>query len=176
MALTKKQIKDSYPLPVYNYRVTIGKDTLGFSEVSGLGVEYEPVTYKHGLSFVMGSKIIPGMRQPVKLTLKRGIIQESKNPTPMYDILQGGKTPKQSKGAFLANWLKETYANPLKNTKQDIFIDLCDGDGKAVVRWTVIGALPVKMDAPTFDANSNDVAIETLELVAHEIKIDYNPL
>ena len=154
MALTKKKIKDSYPLPVYNYRVTIGKTTLGFSEVSGLDVEYEPVTYKHGFSFVMGSKIIPGMRQPAKLTLKRGITRG---------------------GAFLADWLKNTYADPFKNAKQDILIDLCDETGQPVVRWTVQGALPVKMDAPTFDANSNDVAIETLELVAHEIKIEYNP-
>ena len=154
MALTKKQVKDSYPLPVYNYRVTIGKDTLGFSEVSGLGVEYESVTYKHGLSFAMGAKIIPGMRQPSKLTLKRGITQS---------------------GKFLADWLKNTYNDPFKNSKQDILIDLCDETGTAVVRWTVSGALPVKLDAPTFDANSNDVAIETLELVAHEIKIDYNP-
>ncbi len=154
MALTKKQIKDSYPLPVYNYRVTIGKDTLGFSEVSGLGVEYESVTYKHGFSFAMGSKIIPGMRQPARLTLKRGIAKGSD---------------------FLAKWFKNTYADPLKNAKQDILIDLCDESGAAVVRWTVTGALPVKLDAPTFDANSNDVAIETLELVAHEIKLDYNP-
>ena len=154
MALTKKTIKDSYPLPVYNYRVTIGKTTLGFSEVSGMGVEYESVTYKHGFSFAMGAKIIPGMRQPAKLTLKRGIAKGSK---------------------FLADWLKNTYTDPFKNSKQDILIDLCDETGQPVVRWTVLGALPVKLDAPTFDANSNDIAIETLELVAHEIKIDYDP-
>src|ERR1700710_2819461 len=98
MALTKKQVKDSYPLPVYNYRVTIGKDTLSFSEVSGLGVEYESVTYKHGFSFAMGSKIIPGMRQPVKITLKRGIT-------------------KATFSTFLADWFKNTYADPLKNAK-----------------------------------------------------------
>lgn len=154
MALTKKQVKDSYPLPVYNYRVTIGKDTLGFSEVSGLGVEYEPVTYKHGFSFVMGAKIIPGMRQPSKLTLKRGITKSS---------------------SFLADWLKNTYNDPFKNSKQDILIDLCDESGTAVIRWTVQGALPIKLEAPSFDANSNDVAIEALELIAHEIKLDTNP-
>jgi phage tail-like protein len=154
MATDKSAIKASYPLPVYNYRVTIGSRTLGFSEVSGLSIEYEPVTYKHGLSFWMGAKIIPGMRQPSRLTLKRGTV----------------------KGAdFLANWLNEAYNNPFKIAKQDVLIDLCDEAGKPVVRWTVKGALPVKLDAPTFDANSNDVAIETLELIAHEIKVDYNP-
>jgi phage tail-like protein len=154
MALTRNEIKDAYPLPVYNYRVTIGSDTLGFSEVSGLGVEHEPVTYRHGFSFAMGVKIIPGMRQPSKLTLKRGIAKGS---------------------AFLADWLKNTYANPLKNSKQDIVIDLCDETGKAVVRWSVQSALPIKLEAPTFDANSNSVAIETLELIAAGITINYDP-
>jgi phage tail-like protein len=154
MALTKNQIKTSYPLPVYNYRVTIGKTTLGFSQVSGLDVAYEPVTYKHGFSFVMGSKIIPGMRQPVKVTLKKGVAKG---------------------GDFLASWLQDTYNNPFKNAKQDIVIDLCDELGKPVVRWTVKGALPTKLEAPSFDASSNDVALETLELIAHEIKVDYNP-
>src|SRR6476469_1835253 len=75
MAVTKDDIKARYPLPIYNYRVTLGSLSLGVSEISGLNIEYEPVTYKHGLSFVMGAKIIPGMRQPVKLTMKRGIVK-----------------------------------------------------------------------------------------------------
>lgn len=154
MAVTKNTIKTSYPLPIYNYRVTVGNKTLGFSEVSGLSIEYEPVTYKHGLSFVMGVKIIPGMRQPARLTLKRGIVKDSN---------------------FLVSWLKSAYNDPFSNPKKDVVIDLCDEEGKAVVRWTVVNALPTKLDIPTFDANSNDVAIETLELVAHEIKVDYSP-
>jgi len=54
-------------------------------------------------------------------------------------------------------------------------IDLCNEKGEPSVRWKVQGALPIKLDAPTFDSNSNDVAIETLELVAHDLKIEYNP-
>jgi phage tail-like protein len=154
MSLDKDQIKASYPLPVYNYRVTVGSSTVGFSEVSGLNVDYEPVTYKHGFSFVMGSKIIPGMRQPVKLTMKKGVVKGND---------------------FLASWIQDAYANPFKSAKQDILIDLCDETGKAVVRWKVQGALPTKLDAPTFDSNSNDVAVETLELVAHGLQVDYHP-
>jgi len=41
MALTKDQIKTTYPLPVYNYRVEINGTTVGFSEVSGLSIAYE---------------------------------------------------------------------------------------------------------------------------------------
>ena len=156
MALDKDQIKDTYPLPVYNYRVTVGGTTLGFSEVSGLSINHEPVTYKHGMSFVLGTKIIPGMSQQIRVTLKRG-------------------ATKATAGSFLVDWFQKTYADPFSNSKEDIQIDLCDGSGNAVIRWKVSGALPVKLDAPTFDATSNEVAVESLELVAHSISVDYHP-
>jgi phage tail-like protein len=152
MAVTKQAIKANYPLPVYNYRVTIGSLTIGVSEISGLSIEYEPVTYKHGLSFVMGPKIIPGMRQPTRLTLKRAIVKNN---------------------AALYGWLRETYADPFKSAKRDLLIDLCDEAGAPLVRWKVQGALPVKIDAPAFDANSTEAAIETIELIAQDVQIEY---
>lgn len=154
MPLEKKTIASHYPLPVYNYRVTCESLTLGFSEVSGLNLEYEPVTYKHGLSFAMGNKIIPGMRQPIKVTMKRGMVKG---------------------GDFLSSWLKGAYSDPFKSPKRDILIDLCDELGKPVIRWKVQGALPTKIEAPTFTATSNDVAIETMEIIAHGLEVDYNP-
>ena len=159
MSVAQDHIKANYPLPVYNYRVTILEDgealVIGFSEVSGLNVEYEPVTYKHGLSFAMGSKIIPGARQPIRITLKRGMVKSN-------DLLQ--------------SWLQDTYSSPgYAGAKRDVLIDLCDEAGEPLIRWTVLGALPVKMDGPTFDATSNDVAIENMELVAHGLQVEYDP-
>lgn len=155
MAQTKQQIASSYPLPAYNYRVTIEASTVSFAEVSGLSVEYEPVTYKHGLSYLMGDKIIPGMRQPIKLTMKKGLV---KNHDDLY------------------RWIHKTYTDPFySNAKRDITIDLCDEQGEAVIRWKVQRALPTKLEAPTFDANSNEVAIESMEFMAHELEVNYNP-
>jgi phage tail-like protein len=146
--------KSSYPLPVYNYRVSVENIAIGFSEVSGLTVEYQAVTYKHGLSFLSGDKIIPGMRQPVRLTMKRGIMTGS---------------------GFLADWFRDAHANTFSSAKKDILVDLCDESGNTVIRWKVRGALPVKLNAPAFDAKSNEVAVESLELVAHDIQIDFQP-
>ena len=149
---TSKRSTQAWLLPVYNYRVVIGQDTLGFSEVSGLKVEYEAVTYRHGRSFLMGPKLIPGMQQNARVTLKRGVAKNSD---------------------FLAKWISATYAGAQSGQKHDIVIDLCDPSGMSVVRWVVVGAMPVKIEAPTFDAKSNEVAIETLELVAADIRISY---
>lgn len=159
MAQDKDQIKSGYPLPAYNYRVTVLRDgealVLSFAEVSGLSLQYDSVTYKHGLSFAMGVKIIPGMLQPIRLTMKRGVVKN---------------------GTFLQQWIQKTYNDPFfSDAKRDILIDLCDESGAALIRWSVQGALPVKLDAPAFDANTNDVAIETIELVAHGLQVDYSP-
>lgn len=159
MAEDLEKIRASYPLPVYNYRVTVLNDgdatVLSFATVSGLAMEYEAVTYRHGMSFLTGVRSIPGMAQPVEITLTRGV-------APSAD--------------FLASWLASSNRGGFTSVdRRDIVIDLCDQKGEAVVRWTVTGALPVKIDAPSFDAAANEVAIESLALLAHNLHIDYNP-
>lgn len=145
MALTKTEIKTKYPLPVYNYQVTLGDTTVAFSEVSGLQMQREPIIYRQGLSFHAGPQLIRGLVSTVTVTMKRGI---SKGKQELYQWMDQGDT-------------------------EDIIIDLCDEEGVAVVRWNVIGALPTKLDAPSFTASANEVAIESMELIAKEVKIDY---
>ncbi|BBL70712.1 phage tail protein [Methylogaea oryzae] len=159
MPLSKEAIKSSYPLPVYNYRVTVLDDgepsVIAFSEVSGLTVEDQPVVYRHGFSFAMGINIIPGMRQPIRLTLKKGLIRN---------------------GSYLQEWLDRSHSSPAaSSSKRDIVIDLCDESGLPAIRWNVKQALPVKLEAPTLAANSNDVAIASLELIAADLTVDFQP-
>ena len=160
MALEKAEIKAGYPLPSYCYQVTVmtdggDADLLGCSEVSGLKLTYDPVIYRHGLSYATGMHIIPGMRQPVKLTLKRGV------------------APGQS---YLKDWLQETFEDPGSDkVHRDLVIDLCDEAAVPVVRWTVSGAMPTSIDAPAFSASSNEVSFESLELTANDLRIEFDP-
>jgi phage tail-like protein len=159
MSDSKAVIKTQYPLPVYNYRVTVmdggSAETIGFSEVAGLSMAYDPVIYRDGFSFAMGFDIIPGMPKPVNLTLKKGL---AKN------------------GDFLHKWLEKAYQDPFsKGAKRDIAIDLCDEAGIPVIRWQVSSAMPVKLDAPAFVAASNEVAIASMELIAQRLKVEFNP-
>jgi hypothetical protein len=135
MALAKTDIKTAYPLPLYNYKVSILGDSnvnvIGFSEVSGLNVECQAVIYRHGLSFASGVNIISGM---------------------------------------------QSHTDPYSATaKRDVVIDLCDETGFPVIRWKALNALPTKIDAPNFTANSNEVAIASMELIAADLKVDYKP-
>jgi len=159
MSDTQAAIKTQYPLPAYNYRVTIldgdKAETLGFSEVGGLSMGYDPVTYKDGFSFVMGADIIPGMPKPISLTLKKGLAKS---------------------GDYLQKWMEKSYQDHFSNgAKRDVLIDLCDEAGQPVIRWIVTAAMPVKLDAPGFVASGNDVAIASMELVAAKLKVEFNP-
>jgi phage tail-like protein len=154
MAQAKTEVRAAYPLPAYNYRVSVAGETLRFSEVSGLKQEYEAVEYRHGLSHWTGPRILPGMPKTVTITLKRGIVP---------------------KGGVLQDWLAKTYSEPFYGkAKRDLVIDLCDERGVPVVSWTVAEALPTALEAPAFDASSNEVAIETLELRAKRIRIEFH--
>lgn len=155
MALSRDVIRDTYPLPVYNYLVEIDGEIAAFSEVSGLSVSYETATYKE--SPIEGG--VPGpqvMRMPmqasdVTVTLQKGLV-------------------KGVSVAVLYNWIASTQINQID--KKDIVVRLCDEGGAAVVSWHVRNAFPTKLDAPSFTADSNDVAVESMELMADGIRIE----
>lgn len=151
MATSDTEIRASYPIPVFYYRVTIGDDdSHAFSEVSGLCIEYETITYRDGLSYKDGAKYMPGMDTPVELTLEKGLMRQD---------------------SYLYQWITNISLNTVE--KRDIRVDLLDEKGEAVVSWTVINAFPVKLNAPTFSASTNEVAIESLELMASDLKLEY---
>ena len=155
MALSKSELKTAYPLPSYNYRVEIGGVAVGFSDVSGLSIRREVTTYKQ--SPTAGGA--PGpvvMRMPAQvsnptITLKKGVVRKESI-------------------ASLYSWISTTQINQIE--KRDIYVRLCDEKGDAVISWKIINAFPTKLDAPTFSSNSNDSAIESMELVADSITIE----
>jgi phage tail-like protein len=157
MATSRATITAKYPLPAYNYRVTIESKTVAFSEVTGLAIDHEMVIYKDGLSFLMGYDIIRGQQKQVNIVMRRGVVKGDN---------------------YLYDWVDLTFVEKLldrfsSQTRRDITIDLCDENGKAIIRWKVIKAVPVKLDAPAFNAETNEVAIESIELQAQGLTIEY---
>lgn len=154
MATSPETIRTEYPLPVYNYRVEIGSEAIAFSEVSGLTIGYEVGTYKESpVSKQAGPRTLhfPSQRSDVNITLKKGLVKSVSMKT-------------------LYGWIQTVQANQVE--KRDVFIRLCDERGDAVISWKVMNAFPTKLTAPTFDAKSNDAAIETLELRADLITME----
>lgn len=150
MALTVADMKNIYPMPVYQFRVQIGSTTMSFAEVSGLTVDYEVTTYKESAVSGTGPTVMrmPGQIKEVHVTLKRGLVEGS--------------------AAALYTWIATTQGNLVE--KRDITISLLDEQGEPRLTWMVYNAFPNKLDMPTFDAKSNDVAIETLALTADMVR------
>ncbi len=94
---------------------------------------------------------MPGLSTPVNLTLKKGIVKAD---------------------SFLLDWFKSIRLNTV--TKQDVRIDLLNENGEATVSWVAKDAFPTKLEAPSFNATSNEVAIESLELMATWLEVN-NP-
>lgn len=151
MAQSKDEIKNSYPLPVYSYRVEISGESVAFSEVSGLSVQVETTTYKESSTNDQpGPRTyhMPAQRQAPTLTLSKGVVR-------------GASVP------VLYNWISSIQLNQVE--KKDIVIRLVDEVGAPVVSWQVVNAFPTQLDAPTFDASSQDVAVEQMQLMADNV-------
>jgi phage tail-like protein len=151
MATSVQDMRENYPVPAYYYNVSIDSKDYMFQEVSGLCIEYNTLSYRHGLSPQTGELLMPGMGTPVDVVLKKGVIR---------------------KDDYLYKWLGTIKINTVE--KRDIIISLMDNEDNPVVTWTVVAAFPVKMDAPTFDATANEIAIESMNLLASDLKIEYS--
>ena len=155
MAVTKDDIRNAYPLPVYNYRVEIGPDSVAFSEASGLDMSYETTTYKESPTEAgtPGPRTMhmPAQSTPPTISLKKGVVRGTSV-------------------AALYGWISTIQTNLVE--KKDIFVRLCDENGDAVLSWKVMNAFPTKLEAPAFTAESNDVAVESLELMADDVAIE----
>jgi phage tail-like protein len=154
VALSSKDIRTSYPLPVYNFRVDIGSDTVAFAEVSGLNIGYDTTIYRE--SPTTGSQpgpvymIMPAQPTTTTLTLSKGVVS-------MVSV------------KALYAWIAQVRVNQIE--KKDVTIRLCDEKGDTVLSWVVQNAFPTRLDAPSFDVTSNDVAIERMELVADGVVV-----
>ena len=135
----------SYPLAAYNFRVTVGSVAMGFAEVTGLARQYQTLTYRHGLSFAEGEQIVRWrIDQFSDMTLRRGVVQGM---------------------AELRVWLET-------GDLRSITVSLCGADGVPAVSWRVQKALPVALEAPALQADSNSAAVETLSLKVAGISVE----
>lgn len=146
MAETIAVQKASYPLPVYNFRVTVDGTSVSFADVSGLAIERDTITYRHGLSYWEGEQM-SAVRYPkfVPLTLKKGVVPGN---------------------SLLFSWLA-------KGDSRALSVSLCNEKGEPVVVWQMARAIPTKLQPPTFSATDNTVAVDTLELMVAGVTVEH---
>lgn len=119
-----------------------------FQQCSGIEMQTEVMEYQEGglNSFVHK---LPGRTKFSNLTLKWG----STDTTDLWD------------------WYLRLAVNKQKKPqKKNVSVIQFNPAGVEVRRWNLVNAYPVKWTGPSFDANSTEVGVETLELAYDEFK------
>jgi phage tail-like protein len=130
------------PATGLRFLLKIGTEPIGmFSECSGLGVEYDVFSWEEGGLNDFVHKLRGRAKHP-NLVLKKGVTHQ--------DALQ--------------QWFFDCRD---RTKRQDVTLMLVGLDGKTVRSWSFTNAFPSKWTGPTFNAGSNSIATESIEIV-HE--------
>lgn len=130
------------PYRAFNFMVEFeGLLIGGFSEVSGLQIEVEVEDYREGGQNDYVHRIVGPTRHPANLVLRHGLTD-----------LDG-----------LWRWHADGRSSGAKRVNGTIY--LLDAMRIPAVWWDIREAYPVKWTGPDLNARSNEVALETLELV-----------
>lgn len=132
------------PLRAYNFKLLVNNITEGhFTEVTGLGVKVERISYREGGNNSV-VRAIPGRVTYAAVTLRFGLTVS----TDLWD------------------WLMSAVEGRVQ--RRNVSIVMLDPAGSTeVLRWNLINAWPQEWYGSPLDALSQELAIETLVL-AHE--------
>jgi phage tail-like protein len=144
--------KRNDPFRTFNYEVQIeGTPVAAFSEVSGLTAEGDPVDYREGTDAANNVRKLVGLRKFPNITLKRGYTQND----------------------TLWRWYVN-IANGVPDRRNGSIV-LHDEAHVPVLRWNFENAWVNKIEGPSMNATSNDVAIEAVELCHEGLTMEIEP-
>ena len=133
------------PYKGYNFRLILGGVTeAGFRECSGLDTSQDPIEYREGIDKDLTARKQPGLNKYSNITLKWGVTKKSSE---------------------IFDWRKKAQEGKVERI--DGSIVLMDDTGQDLAQWDFRDAWPTKWTAASFNATSNEVAIESLE-ITHE--------
>lgn len=135
----------NWPLPKFYFMVDWGSTTnIPFQEVSGLDIEAQPITYRHGNSPVFSEINMPGIVKNSNVTMKKGVFA---NDNSFWD------------------WYNKIKMNTIE--RQNVVIKLLDEGGNPTMTWTLNNAWPTKISSTDLKSDANEVAVESIEIM-HE--------
>ena len=140
-----------YPPVGFHFRATFpdfpGDNEMRFQSISGLSAEIMMETYKEGGNNMYEYQL-PVRVKFSDVSLKRGLL----------------------KGSTIFQWCLSAI-NDFKFSPKDLNIDLLDEQGAALVSWSLKGVLPKKWSVSEFNAEQSTIAIEQMDLVIREFRI-----
>ena len=152
----------AYPLTKMNFLVTVDgvSGTAAFSEVTGVEATVDVIEFRQGNANSLSPVKIPGLVKHGNVTLKFG-----------YTLDSAFKT-------WIQECVSESRGEMPRNNVQIEMIDINGGTPPTATEtvtgtrvWTLTNAWVTKYNAPDLDANTSDVAIESVEIAYEELII-----
>ena len=140
---------NNYPLPGFHFSVDLGGVIMNCSEVSGLDMELEEISYRDGAEQTFGTQKMSGLRKGSDVEIKKGIFADDKD---YYE------------------WFNEVAMNT--PVRKDVTISLLDEEHTPVMTWKLINAWPKKISGPSLKSDGNEVAIESMTIVHEGITVE----
>jgi phage tail-like protein len=137
------------PLIAPRFIVKFGSKVVGsFREATVVSAEHELSEYKFtDENGKPGYYAIPGRMKYGRITLKRGLTDDMS----------------------MWKWRKEVEDGNIASARTNGSILMCDQDNKPIAEFNFENAWPLKCSGPTPNANSNDLAMEEVEIVCEKI-------
>jgi phage tail-like protein len=136
----------TWPMPKFSFSVDLSPElrNVAFQEVSGMDVENQIIEYRKSNSPLFSTEKMPSISKYGNVTMKRGVFVNDNS---------------------FWNWHNEISMNTIK--RRTILIKLLDEAGKVTMQWQLNNAWPTKITSTDLKSDSNEVAVDTLE-IAHE--------
>lgn len=134
------------PFAGFNFIVDIEGIAAGFLECSGLSSETDVIEYREGGDILI--RKLPGLTKYSNIVLRRGI-------TTTRDLWA---------------W-RQTVING-QTQRRDGTIVLLSEHRTPVLTWRFHAGWPAKLEGPTLNARSSDVAIESIEIVHEGLELE----
>lgn len=138
---TGREQDQFWPMPKFYFSVDIDDLTdLPFLEVSGLEVEADNISYRHGNDPSFGTIQMPGVKKSGNLILKKGVFANE-------DLYQ--------------SLISKIALNTFK--RMTVVIRLLDENAEPRITWQINNAFPLKYSSTDMNSESSEAAIESIE-------------
>lgn len=147
-------VRRDEPYPSHNFQLIVngisddGAAVSGsFTEITGLELAINVIEYRNGSEGTTVRKI-PGLHTQTNLVCKRGTTGDTE----------------------FFEWIQSAVEGDVQRAEGAIILN--DAQQSEVMRWTFAGGWPCKYSGPSFNATTNEVAFETLEICIEELRLD----
>ena len=129
--------------------ITIGnQQDVAFEAISAMNVEAQVIEYRHGNSPVFYPIKMPGLGRVGNIALRNAVLNDSSGFREWHAAYESG------------------MIKPIK-----VVISVFDGDGLAILAWTLHNAWPTKITGADLEGNKEAVEVELLEFACESITV-----